>query len=74
MGQALGQRAWAGGVFSMKEGTYDSANVEIERIPKVCIVVGEMPHPLSNTSLYDLNGVATSDPRPFSIMRYAHHY
>jgi len=67
MGQALGQRAWAGGLFSMKEGTYDE---EIESPPKVCMVVGEMPHPLSNTSLYDLNGVATSDPRPFSIMRY----
>jgi len=42
----------------------------IESPPQVCMVVGEMPHPLSNTSLYDLNGVATSDPRPFSIMRY----
>ena len=59
MGQDLGQRAWAGGLFSMKDGG-----------SKVCVVTAEFPHALSNETLWDLNGEATSDPSPWSIMRY----
>ena len=65
MGQSLGQRAWAGGLFKMKDG------IEGDESPKICVVTGEFPHPLSNQTLWDLNGeVADSDPKPYSIMRY----
>lgn len=66
MGQSLGQRAWAGGLFKMKDVTYEG-----DESPKICVVTGEFPHPLSNQTLWDLNGeVVDSDPKPYSIMRY----
>jgi hypothetical protein len=64
MNQNTGQRPWAAGLFNLKqtEGTGEDI--------KVCAVVAEFPHPLANVTLWDLNGEATSDPQPFSIMRY----
>ena len=40
MGNGLGQRAWAGGLFSMKAGTYNED--AIPESPKVCVVVAEV--------------------------------
>lgn len=57
----LGQRPWVAGIFKNK------ANVN-ER--KVCVVSGEVPHPLSNTTFDNLNGILTSDPKPYSIQKY----
>lgn len=60
MGQNTGQRPWTSGLFSLKH----SADV------KVCVVTALFPHPLSNQTLWDLNGMGTSNPRPHSIMQY----
>lgn len=60
MGQNTGQRPWTAGLFSLKER--DDV--------KVCVVPALFPHPLSNETLWDLNGMATSNPRPYSINQY----
>ena len=62
MSQNTGHIPWAAGLFSLKDNSGEDV--------KTCVVVGEFPHPLSNQTLWDLNGEGTSDPRPFSIMRY----
>ena len=65
IGMGLGQRPWVAGIFRKKGGD----GGDNQDTQKVCVVAGEIPHPLLNSTLYNLNGKATSDPRPDSIAR-----
>mmetsp|Transcript_25093 Transcript_25093/g.77369 ORF Transcript_25093/g.77369 Transcript_25093/m.77369 type:complete len:456 (+) Transcript_25093:197-1564(+) len=56
--QGTGQRPWVAGLYRKKDAETE-----------VCVVAGEFPHPLSNTTLWNLNG----RPAPWgtkAIMRY----
>lgn len=68
IGQNLGQRPWVAGIFSSKISDDDGDNNA--KTQKVCVVAGEITHPLFNSTLSNLNGKTTSDPKPNSIAQY----
>eukprot|EP00546_Thalassionema_frauenfeldii_P021908 CAMPEP_0178905908 /NCGR_PEP_ID=MMETSP0786-20121207/6537_1 /TAXON_ID=186022 /ORGANISM="Thalassionema frauenfeldii, Strain CCMP 1798" /LENGTH=391 /DNA_ID=CAMNT_0020577569 /DNA_START=62 /DNA_END=1234 /DNA_ORIENTATION=+ len=60
--QNLGQRPWVAGIFRRKRR-------RLSNLDKICVVAAELPHPLSNQTLWNLNGQSTSNTRQFSIVR-----
>ena len=66
IGNNLGQRPWVAGVFSKRAKSNESNEKEV----KVCVVAGEVTHPLLNSTVYNLNGKLTPDPQPYSIAPY----
>jgi hypothetical protein len=56
------------GIFSEISDNEDGDNTS--KTQKVCVVAGEIPHPLLNSTLYNLIGKTTSDPKPNSIAHY----
>jgi len=55
----LGQRPWVAGKFVSKTTTHRPKQ-------EICVVAGEVPHPLQNTTLTNLNGqmIPWNDPNP----------
>lgn len=61
MGNKLGQRPWVGGIFQQKNNNEK----------KVCVIAGEVPHPLMNMMIYNIDGkIETSNPLPYTIQPY----
>jgi len=61
MGNNLGQRPWVGGMFQQKNNNEK----------KVCVIAGEVPHPLMNRTVHNLDGNKdTSNPLPYTIVPY----
>ena len=57
----LGQRPWVAGRFVSKK-----KNTRTQQRQEVCVVAGEVPHPMQNTTLTNLNGkmIPWNDPTP----------
>jgi len=62
IGLNLGQRPWVGGIFT---------NIQSKKT--VCVIAGEIPHPILNSTLYNLNGAPyadSDDPKPYTYATY----